>query len=144
VIRVIRVIRVMVAHCIYTSCCVAGGLAAVMGTNRGVIAVVDLRFRLIVTVWRHSARTPIYSLFPYTTLSAESTQQLACIVATGETEVCVWNLESGAAIALLRTLPERVTEMAARRAPFLTRIPTRGACHGVPKFRTHQKVCYFL
>lgn len=124
---------------------VPGGLAVVIGTNRGVIAVYDTRFRLLVSAWRHSARTPIHSLFPYPTfvqtVDGTTQKQLACVVATGENESAVWNLETGACLALLRNLPTKVSESAARRPPFLTRIPTRGrlllsACNCSP-WRSH-------
>lgn len=108
-----------------------GGLAVVVGTNRGMIAVYDMRFRLLVSVWRHSHRSPIQSLFPYLT-HTPSGKQLACIIATGEDEVCAWNLETGEAIVLLRNLPDSITDYAARRPPFLTRVPTRGEVHFYP------------
>ncbi len=120
----------------------AGNHAVVVGTYRGVVAVFDLRFQLLVAAWRLSSRAPVTALYPYTTKAKQAAfpvdavggsplswvfgKQLACGVASGDGEVTFWNLETGAAIVLLRVLPTKAAEAAATRAPFLTRIPTRG------------------
>lgn len=126
-----------------------GNHAVVIGTSRGVVAVIDLRFQLLVCAWRHSSRAPVTALFPYITKSrgaaapgpeggkgtsagsvsgssGPTTKYLACGVACGEGDVSFWNLETGQAIRVLRVLPVEVAELAALRAPFLTRIPTKG------------------
>ena len=45
-----------------------GSTSAIVGTERGIIALVDLRFSLLLCAWRHSARQPINALYPYVTL----------------------------------------------------------------------------
>lgn len=57
---------------------------------------------------------------------AAPVRQLAAVIACGEDECSAWNLETGAPIVLLRNIPQNVPEFAARRPPFLTRVPTRG------------------
>ena len=176
-------IRVPTCPCSMITClwflgfCVAlsGNHAVVVGTSRGVVAVIDLRFQLLVCAWRHSSRAAVTALFPYTTKSravavlpagsgggaTDSSpkvtpaspgvaggggsatagsgssssggvvRQLACGVACGEGDVSFWNLETGQPIRVLRVLPTEVAEVAALRAPFLTRIATKGECWAV-------------
>jgi hypothetical protein len=45
-----------------------GSTSAVVGTDRGVIALWDFRFDCVTAAWRHSARSPIRALYPYVTV----------------------------------------------------------------------------
>lgn len=109
-----------------------GNFCVIVGTDRGFLAVYDLRFQLLVTAWRHSARAPIHSITAYIheplhgTTTERLRGQLSAVVATGENDVAAWNLETGECLRVLRALPERVTEGDARRAPYLRRVPTCG------------------
>jgi hypothetical protein len=135
-----------------------GSTSIVVGTDRGVIALWDTRFSLLLTAWRHSARAPINALYPYVTVGLRPgsklqrankygllpsslldgfdapdsvpalalARQLACGVATGEGDVSFWNLESGACLRLLRSLPDEVHPADAHRLPFLAKIRVVG------------------
>ncbi|RYG40147.1 hypothetical protein EON68_04585, partial [archaeon] len=119
----------------------------VIGTDRGVIVVVDTRFDIILRAWRHSACSPILSLMPYVTLNVREggpaspqpfmfgvfaspagvpglpvARQLAAAVTTGNGEVSFWNLETGACTRILRNLPQRIHASDAYNMPYLTSI----------------------
>jgi phosphoinositide-3-kinase regulatory subunit 4 len=68
------------------------------GTSRGYIAVWDLRFQLLVRLWRHSSRGPVHRLATCARLPEDpdggSAQPLA-FVAAGVAELAVWNLNLG-------------------------------------------------
>ena len=51
------VIRTLIQVC-------PGSTSVVVGTDRGVLVLYDLRFHLIIAAWRHSARGPITALYP--------------------------------------------------------------------------------
>lgn len=101
-----------------------GNYAVVVGTERGFICVWDVRFQLLVAVWRHSAQSAVHSIVPYVLPGAP--HQLAALVSCGEDEVTAWNLETGECLHVMRALTETTMEHDARRAPRLSRVPTRG------------------
>jgi len=131
---------------------VPGGAAVMVGTDRGVVAVHDLRFGMLICAWRHSARVPIHAVHPYVTVAPRQGQaspaaplftlggaatddnapvmpvarHLAAALVTGDNEVSFWNLETGTCTRLLRGLPTTVHPADAYRLPFLTRIRVVG------------------
>ena len=79
----------------------------VLGTSRGYISLWDLRFQIILRLWKHSSGMPIHKVQPVPLGYAESmdgpTSSLPyCFVATGKNETAVWNLETGELSQVLR------------------------------------------
>lgn len=121
-----------------------GSTSILVGTDRGCVALYDIRFNLITACWRHSGRAPVSVLYPYVTLGLRSAslplgsqssssqqqppvqvsvcRQLAVGIGTGEDETSFWNLETGTCLRILRNLPEKVEIADAFRVPFLTKI----------------------
>ena len=130
-------------------------IAALVGTDRAVVAVYDLRFQLLVSAWRHSSRLPIEGIWPYLSQGVATelfsdvhakfdgdnattnvVRQLGAAVAAGDSDVGFWNLETGQCIRVLRVVSGELRELKSEdvlRAPFLSRIVTRGNSLGKSK-----------
>jgi phosphoinositide-3-kinase regulatory subunit 4 len=70
------------------------------GTSRGFIAIFDLRFQLLVRLWRHSSKGPVHRLATCARLPEDhemAPNQPLAFVAAGESELAVWNLATGGA-----------------------------------------------
>jgi len=82
----------------------------VLGTHRGVVAVFDLRFNLLIAAWRHPCSCAIHRL--YCPKVTEGSLPLV-FVAAGPNQVALLNLETGETrTALGCSLPEYASDKA--------------------------------
>jgi len=75
----------------------------IVGTNRGFIALWDLRFLLLVKIWRHSDLSAIHSIH-ISERKTGSDRPPTIFVATGDNEVSEWDVSSGRRRSLMRTV----------------------------------------
>lgn len=98
-----------------------------VGTSRGFICLWDLRFLVLIRIWRHSSHRAIHRLKPClglpNTLSLEETSVPLVFVAAGDGEVAVFDLSIGACRAIFRTLQAQASEAEACRCPTLLHVP---------------------
>jgi len=93
---------------------------ALGGTSHGYLALWDLRFGLLVNLWRHSSHRQIYKLASASTSVASGTSDAAserpfCYVAAGANEVSCFDLITGRCRQCFRVLPPLSAE--ALRSP---------------------------
>lgn len=97
------------------------------GTSRGFICLWDLRFLVLIRIWRHSSHRAIHRLKPClglpNTLSLDETSVPLVFVAAGDGEVAVFDLSIGACRAIFRTLQTQASEAEACRCPTLLHVP---------------------
>uniref|UniRef100_K3WTL6 non-specific serine/threonine protein kinase n=1 Tax=Globisporangium ultimum (strain ATCC 200006 / CBS 805.95 / DAOM BR144) TaxID=431595 RepID=K3WTL6_GLOUD len=98
-----------------------------VGTSRGFICLWDLRFLVMIRIWRHSSHRSIHRLksclgLP-NTLPLDETSVPLVFVAAGDGEVAVFDLSIGACRAVFRTLHVQASEAEAGRCPTLLHIP---------------------
>lgn len=98
-----------------------------VGTSRGFICLWDLRFLVLIRIWRHSSHRSIHRLksclgLP-NTLPLDETSVPLVFVAAGDGEVAVFDLSIGACRAVFRTLHVQASEAEAGRCPTLLHIP---------------------
>ncbi|KAF1325164.1 Vps15 protein kinase, partial [Globisporangium splendens] len=98
-----------------------------VGTSRGFICLWDLRFLVLIRIWRHSSHRSIHRLksclgLP-NTLPLDETSVPLVFVAAGDGEVSVFDLSIGACRAVFRTLHVQASEAEAGRCPTLLHIP---------------------
>jgi serine/threonine protein kinase/WD40 repeat protein len=97
------------------------------GTSRGFICLWDLRFLVLIRIWRHSSHRAIHRLKPClglpNTLSLDETSVPLVFVAAGDGEVAVFDLSIGACRAIFRTLQAQASEAEACRCPTLLHVP---------------------
>lgn len=104
-----------------------------VGTSRGYIALWDIRFQLLVKVWRHASHGPIFSLelsgSPMKDVSTDSGHVASCrplvYVAAGDNEAAAFDLTNGACRGLFRSLGPHVEEAEARRCVSLEHVAHR-------------------
>lgn len=98
-----------------------------VGTSRGFICLWDLRFLVLIRIWRHSSHRSIHRLKPClglpNTLTLEETSVPLVFVAAGDSEVAVFDLSIGACRAIFRTLHVQAPEADACRCPTLLHVP---------------------
>ncbi|RHY31205.1 hypothetical protein DYB32_003677 [Aphanomyces invadans] len=117
-----------------------------VGTNRGYICLWDLRFQLLIRVWRHSSNRPINRLEPCLSNYPPGQPELAATsplvyVAAGDSEAAVFDLSIGACRAVFRSLHTQVQMLGADKCPTLhhVQVPSRmkdvmASILGPPKF----------
>ncbi|GLE05701.1 hypothetical protein PINS_up014747 [Pythium insidiosum] len=97
------------------------------GTSRGFICLWDLRFLVLIRIWRHSSLRSIHRLKPClglpNTLALEEASVPLVFVAAGDGEVAVFDLSIGACRAVFRTLHVQAPDADACRCPTLQHIP---------------------
>lgn len=98
-----------------------------VGTSRGFICLWDLRFLVLIRIWRHSSHRSIHRLKPCVglpnTLPLDETSVPLVYVAAGDGEVAVFDLSIGACRAIFRTLHVQASEAEAGRCPTLLHVP---------------------
>ncbi|DBA05165.1 TPA: hypothetical protein N0F65_005015 [Lagenidium giganteum] len=97
------------------------------GTSRGYICLWDLRFLVLIRIWRHSTHRAIHRLKPClglpNTLLLEETSVPLVFVAAGDGEVAVFDLSIGACRAIFRTLHVQSSDADACKCPTLLHVP---------------------
>ncbi|KUF96077.1 hypothetical protein AM588_10010052 [Phytophthora nicotianae] len=98
-----------------------------VGTSRGFLCLWDLRFLVLIRVWRHSSHRAIHRLQPClglpNTLPLDETSVPLVFVAAGDGEVAVFDLSIGACRAVFRTLEAQASEAEACKCPTLLHVP---------------------
>ncbi|GMF18311.1 unnamed protein product [Phytophthora fragariaefolia] len=98
-----------------------------VGTSRGFLCLWDLRFLVLIRIWRHSSHRAIHRLQPClglpNTLPLDETSVPLVFVAAGDGEVAVFDLSIGACRAVFRTLEAQASEAEACRCPTLLHVP---------------------
>jgi hypothetical protein len=75
----------------------------IVGTNRGFIALWDLRFLLLVKIWRHSDLSAIHSI--HISENKRGVHEPPSIfIATGDNEISEWDVSNGRRISVMRTV----------------------------------------
>ncbi|KAL3661264.1 hypothetical protein V7S43_013872 [Phytophthora oleae] len=97
-----------------------------VGTSRGFICLWDLRFLVLIRIWRHSSHRAIHRLQPClglpNTLPLDETSVPLVFVAAGDSEVAVFDLSIGACRAVFRTLEAQASEADACKCPTLLHV----------------------
>ncbi|OQS04052.1 phosphoinositide 3-kinase regulatory subunit [Thraustotheca clavata] len=101
-----------------------------VGTNRGYICLWDLRYQLLVRVWRHSSLHAINRLEPCFIVSSvpeAAANSPLVYVAAGDSEVAVFDLSVGACRGVFRTLHTQVQLTEPESCPTLyhVQVPSR-------------------
>ncbi|RLN49287.1 hypothetical protein BBJ28_00007868 [Nothophytophthora sp. Chile5] len=98
-----------------------------VGTSRGFLCLWDLRFLVLIRIWRHSSHRAIHRLQPClglpNTLPLDETSVPLVYVAAGDGEVAVFDLSIGACRAVFRTLEPQASEAEACKCPTLLHVP---------------------
>jgi len=98
-----------------------------VGTSRGFLCLWDLRFLVLIRIWRHSSHRAVHRLQPClglpNTLPLDETSVPLVFVAAGDGEVAVFDLSIGACRAVFRTLETQASEAEACRCPTLLHVP---------------------
>ncbi|KAG7390614.1 phosphoinositide-3-kinase, regulatory subunit 4 [Phytophthora boehmeriae] len=98
-----------------------------VGTSRGFLCLWDLRFLVLIRIWRHSSHRAIHRLQPClglpNTLPLDETSVPLVFVAAGDSEVAVFDLSIGACRAVFRTLEVQASEAEACKCPTLLHVP---------------------
>ncbi|KAJ8537267.1 hypothetical protein ON010_g13330 [Phytophthora cinnamomi] len=98
-----------------------------VGTSRGFLCLWDLRFLVLIRIWRHSSHRAIHRLQPClglpNTLPLDETSVPLVFVAAGDGEVAVFDLSIGACRAVFRTLEAQASEAEACNCPTLLHVP---------------------
>ncbi|CAI5727912.1 unnamed protein product [Hyaloperonospora brassicae] len=97
-----------------------------VGTSRGFLCLWDLRFLVLIRIWRHSSHRAIHRLQPClglpNTLPLDETSVPLVFVAAGDGEVAVFDLSIGACRAVFRTLEAQASEAEASKCPTLLHV----------------------
>ncbi|CAI5703776.1 unnamed protein product [Peronospora effusa] len=97
-----------------------------VGTSRGFLCLWDLRFLVLIRIWRHSSHRAIHRLQPClglpNTLPLDETSVPLVFVAAGDGEVAVFDLSIGACRAVFRTLEVQASEAEACKCPTLLHV----------------------
>ncbi|CAH0513298.1 unnamed protein product [Peronospora belbahrii] len=97
-----------------------------VGTSRGFLCLWDLRFLVLIRIWRHSSHRAIHRLQPClglpNTLPLDETSVPLVFVAAGDGEVAVFDLSIGACRAVFRTLEVQASEVEASKCPTLLHV----------------------
>ncbi|CEG40000.1 vps15 protein kinase [Plasmopara halstedii] len=98
-----------------------------VGTSRGFLCLWDLRFLVLIRIWRHSSHYAIHRIQPClglpNTLPLDETSVPLVFVAAGDGEVAVFDLSIGACRAVFRTLDAQASEAEACKCPTLLHVP---------------------
>lgn len=98
-----------------------------VGTSRGFLCLWDLRFLVLIRIWRHSSHRAIHRIQPClglpNTLPLDETSVPLVFVAAGDGEVAVFDLSIGACRAVFRTLEAQASEAEACKCPTLLHVP---------------------
>nr|CCA18528.1 phosphoinositide 3kinase regulatory subunit putativ [Albugo laibachii Nc14] len=99
----------------------------VVGTSRGFLCVWDLRFLILIRIWRHSSQRMIHRLKPCLGLSNTARLEECAVplvfVAAADGDVGVFDLSMGACRAVFRNLHAQATDAEACQCPLLVHIP---------------------
>ncbi|CCI47798.1 unnamed protein product [Albugo candida] len=99
----------------------------VVGTSRGFLCVWDLRFLILIRIWRHSSQRMIHRLEPCLGLSNTARLEECAVplvfVAAADGDVGVFDLSMGACRAVFRNLHAQATDAEACQCPSLIHIP---------------------
>ena len=90
-----------------------------VGTSKGVVIMWDVRFHLVVKVYRHSSRSSIHRIFLHGGFSSKP----LVYIAAGVNEACLWNIDSGACKQIFRVLPPGVGGADALLCPSMQALP---------------------
>uniref|UniRef100_M4BGW9 non-specific serine/threonine protein kinase n=1 Tax=Hyaloperonospora arabidopsidis (strain Emoy2) TaxID=559515 RepID=M4BGW9_HYAAE len=97
-----------------------------VGTSRGFLCLWDLRFLVLIRIWRHSSHRAIHRLQPClglpNALPLDETSVPLVFVAAGDGEVAVFDLSIGACRAVFRTLEAQASEAEASKCPTLLHV----------------------
>lgn len=96
------------------------------GTNRGFICLWDVRFQLLVSVWRHPSHSTIHRMILCPALTNDTRQYSSPLihVAAGANESAVFDLSNGASRSVFRILKAHVSEKEATSCHSLEHVPT--------------------
>ncbi|TYZ60520.1 hypothetical protein PybrP1_009298 [[Pythium] brassicae (nom. inval.)] len=98
-----------------------------VGTSRGFICLWDLRFLVLIRIWRHSSHRSIQRMKPCVglpnTLPLDEASVPLVFVAAGDGEVAVFDLSIGACRAIFRTMHVQASGVEAGRCPTLLHVP---------------------
>lgn len=98
-----------------------------VGTSRGFLCLWDLRFLVLIRIWRHSSHRAIHRIQPClglpNTLPLDETSVPLVFVAAGDGEVAVFDLSIGACRAVFRSLEALASESEACKCPTLLHVP---------------------
>lgn len=87
-----------------------------VGTSRGVVALWDLRFGVLVKAWRHSKGARIHRML--VPKNGGNTAQV--LIAAGKNEFCLWDLETGRCVVKYKTISVGSSHSKAMSCPKLT------------------------
>ena len=84
----------------------------IVGTSHGYLAIIDLRFHIIVQLYRHSSRKPVLHIQVMPSGYYEVAESVAqgvtsipyVLVSCGNNEVAIWNVDTGDLYQVLYTV----------------------------------------
>lgn len=85
----------------------------VVGTSKGYIGLWDLRYNLLLKLWRHNDKQRINQLKPV--VWRNPPYNPVCWIASGHNELDCFNLNTGELLHTLRVLPNNINESMAKR-----------------------------
>lgn len=92
-----------------------------VGTSKGYISLWDIRYNIILKLWRHNDKMRINQVQPV--VWREPRPNPVSWIATGHNELDCFNLETGELLQTLRVLPDTINESMAKKKSLLTEIP---------------------
>lgn len=92
-----------------------------VGTSKGYISLWDIRYNIILKLWRHNDKMRINQVQPV--VWREPRPNPVSWIATGHNELDCFNLETGELLQTLRVLPDTINESMAKKKSLLSEIP---------------------
>ena len=92
----------------------------VCGTSRGFLALFDVRFPLLVRLWRHGSHARVHSV---KTTCLYPSKPVAYVTTAAGNECNLWNLETGRCERVYRSLPPSCSQAVALLCPHLEFLP---------------------